>query len=88
LLQLEGDAVEAVMAHAEKLAYELQPMYKELQVGHLATNSLQDGQQLDQVTTAAYFCMRHAHAFASCLQQLKAVAAPRRACYCLSASFG
>jgi hypothetical protein len=43
--------VEAVIAHAEKLAYELQPMYKELQVGR--HSSLQDRQQLDQLTTAA-----------------------------------
>jgi hypothetical protein len=33
LLQLEGDAVEAVMANAENFALVLQPMYKALQVG-------------------------------------------------------
>lgn len=33
LLQLEGDAVEAVMANAENFAMVLQPMYKALQVG-------------------------------------------------------
>jgi hypothetical protein len=32
-MQMEGDAVEAVMADAEQLAAMLQPMYKELQVG-------------------------------------------------------
>lgn len=33
LPQMEGDAVEAVVADAEQLAAMLQPMYKELQVG-------------------------------------------------------
>lgn len=34
--QMEGDAVEAVMADAEQLAAMLQPIYKELQVRHFA----------------------------------------------------
>jgi hypothetical protein len=45
LLQLEGDAVEAVMANAENFALVLQPMYKELQVGwHV---SLQERQMIN-----------------------------------------
>lgn len=32
LVQLEGDAVDVVMANAENLEVMLQPMYKELQV--------------------------------------------------------
>lgn len=43
LLQMEGDAVEAVVADAEQLAAMLQPMYKELQVG---TPSATDAQQM------------------------------------------
>jgi len=35
-IQMEGDAVEAVMADAEQLAAMLQPIYKELQVRHVA----------------------------------------------------
>lgn len=37
LVQMEGDAVEAVVADAEQLAGMLQPMYKELQVGTIGT---------------------------------------------------
>lgn len=37
LVQMEGDAVEAVVADAEQLAGMLQPMYKELQVGTTGT---------------------------------------------------
>jgi hypothetical protein len=58
VVQLEGDAVEAVMANAEKLAYELQPMYKELQVRQ--HNVLQDRQQLSLLTTAACYILQAA----------------------------